>query len=664
MPYYAQLLHHISYIITPSPSSSYSTNSNTTENCSELIHYYTTRAQLVEYTIDTELRRMDYLVITDHDQHIDKDEIQLYVETTSDQRDATEDLLWRASNQSLLADLIAALTGDDRLIRQSMMITAVADSCKFELDLSAGGGSNRGVAVMSDLILSIPFSQGEGPHNSSLELGKVKARVLFVPELQQLEYSIVHAASLISPDDERLRTAAASLERDLAELGIIGDSAQGPHVDQLSRTAHDDLRDQFLATVSTGASGLSSAFRELDAVTNVTGKLGWLKNAMPSLPTAEAIAQSEAEASMVPGPPMTHQQGSFPRPPAENSSRGRSFLDRLADGGQPPAPQRVAPQPETRAIGFLDRLVNEIEAPEPQQQSQFPRPTSSPAANEFVNNERQSQPPTTTHAEHYQPQPSPPAPSKGAPLIGGFLVRGLANAAKGLAEAAVAADVLAEEQYARPNQEKDEEVKFYRSPDNTSPPKAVTHENIPADTSTQNASAPIDQLVTGATTVAGAEVEESDGWSDDEGIEIDEDDATGVSSPANVTAAAPTVEAEKEMLPKTKPDSSFISFAERLSEAADSSMASAPTVAKADPVPETELFPRPVQIMPPITAAPPSAGEKSVSTCSSYQFVSMESLEQALPAPKDWLAVEAVDAIDEDGVIPTRSRWRPRRMRT
>ena len=573
---------------------------------------------------------MDYLVITDHDQHIDKDEIQLYVETTSDQRDATEDLLWRASNQSLLADLIAALTGDDRLIRQSMMITAVADSCKFELNLAAGGGSNRGVAVMSDLILSIPFSQGEGPHNSRLELGKVKARVIFVPGLQQLKYSIVQATSLILPEDERLRKAAASLERDLAELGIIGDSV--PHVDQLSRTAHDDLRDQFLATVSTGASGLSSAFRELDTVTNLSGKLGWLKNAMPSLPTAEAIAQSEAEASLAPGPPMTHQQGSFPRPAAENTSRGR--------------PQRAQPQPGTRAMGFLDRLVNDIEAPEPQQQSQFSRPP-------------------TTHAEHYQPQPSPPAPSKGAPLIGGFLVRGLANAAKGLAEAAVAADAVAEEQYARPNQERDEEVKFYRSPDNTSPPKAFTHENIPADTSTQNASATIDQLITGAMTAAGAEVEESDGWSDDEGIDIDEDDATGVSSPANVAAAAPPVEAEKEMLPKPKPEPSFISFAERLSEAADSSMASAPTVAKADPAPETELFPRPVQIMPPITAAPPSAGEKSVSTCDgSYQFVSMKGLEQELPTAKDWLAVEAVDAVDEDGVIPTRSRWRPRRMRT
>ena len=185
-------------------------------------------------------------------------------------------------------------------------------------------------------------------------------------------------------------------------------------------------------------------------------------------------------------------------------------------------------------------------------------------------------------------------------------------------------------------------------------------ESVPADTS-HNAFTTTDQLVTGAMTADVVEAEASGGWSDDEDINIDEDDASGAPSPANVIAAAPSAETEKETLPKAKPEPSFISFAERLSEAADSSMAPAPTVAKANSAPETELFSRPVQNMPPV--APPSVGEKSVSTCSSYQFVSMESLEQELPAPKDWLAVEAVDAVDEDGVIPTRSRWRPRRMR-
>ena len=358
---------------------------------------------------------MDYLVITMYDQYIDKEDIRLYVESTSDQIDDTESLIWRASNQSLLADLLAALTGDDRLIRQSMMLTAVAESCKFELNLVGGDGSNRGVAVMSDLVLSIPFADGEGK-SSRLELGKVKARVLFVPELQQLQYSIVNATALVSPDDDRLVAAATALERDLAELGI-GDAAMahGPHVDQLSRTAHDDLRDQFLATVSTGASGLSSALREFDTVTNVSGKLGWLKAAMPSLPTADAIAQAESEAtaSAHAAPTTTHHQGSFPRPPTQTTNQGHGFLDRLADEGQQQTsvpPQRAPPQPGTRAIGFLDRLVNELEGPD-QQQGRFPRPPEPPShsnANHFYDNERfprSPMQPDRPDNRHFQPQP-------------------------------------------------------------------------------------------------------------------------------------------------------------------------------------------------------------------------------------------------------------------
>jgi len=605
--------------------------SNTTENCAELIHYYTTRPQLLEYTVDTELSRMDYLVISPYDQFVNKDEIKLYVESTSDQRDSTEDLIWRASNQSLLADLIAALTGDDRLIRQSMMVTAVADACKFELNLVGGDGSNRGVAVMSDLVLSIPYADGiEG--RSRLELGKVKARVLFVPEKQELNYSIVSAHPLVSPDDDRLWTAAAALERDLADLGI-GDAAMpaGPHVDQLSRRAHDDLRDQFLATVSTGASGLSSAFRELDSVTNVSGKLGWLRSAMPSLPTAEAIAQAESEAASARGVPTTHdQQGAFPRPssPPDNVNRGRGFLDRLVDEGQPPA-QQAPLQPATRAMGFLDRLVNELEAPA-QQQSQYPRPPP-PAptnSNPFSDHEYLSQPPEPlTHADEHRFHPAPiapvpaagPTPSK-APLIGGFLVRGLANAAKGLAEAAVAADEVAEAQYARPNQQKDD-----------------------------------------------GDMDESGCWSDDDDIAVGDEDEelpVGVTSPPPV--AAPTLPMGNNSTPLSQQEQqpSLTSFAERLSQATKGSMAPAPT-ASVSKFEEPQAFHRPFQNMPTGSPALPSSlGGASVSTCDgSYQFVSMTSLEKELPVPKDWLAVEAVDAVDDSGIIPTRTRWKPRQMR-
>lgn len=667
---------------------------NTDENCAELIHYYTTRPQLLDYTIDTELSRMDYLVITPYDQYIEKDDIKLYVESTSDRIDDTESLILRASNQSLLADCVAALTGDDRLIRPSMMVTAVAESCKFELNLVGGDGANRGVAVMSDLVLWIPFADGEG-ESSRIELGKVKARVLFVPELQQLEYSIVQAIPLISPDDERLIAAAASLERDLAELGIGGAAmAQGPHVDQLSRTAHDDLRDQFLATVSTGASGLSSALREFDSVTNVSGKLGWLKAAMPSLPSADVIAQAESQAtsSAHAAPPTTHHQGSFPRPTTANTNRGHGFLDRLADEGQHASvPQKAPPQPGTRAMGFLDRLANELEAPD-QQSTKFPRPTPPGAnidtnANHFDDNERFPRPPVqVTQPDHqFPPQPSltaqAPAPTAGkAPLIGGFLVRGLANAAKGLAGAAVAADEFAEASYTRPNQEKDEEVKFYRQTNVERPaPKVPVPDVQPTNQEHMEARpivAPVNNINNASDgkisanvnniRVDSGNIDDSGGWSDDDGIGINDKETQNDLEGTPNAPAAPAelrIKQEASLSSEKKPEPSFRSFADRLSDAAEKSTAAVESVGA---VPELQTFPRPVQNVPPAaSAAPASISGASVSTCDgSYQFVSMKSLQDELPEPKDWLAVEAVDAVDEkSGVIPTRSRWQPRRMR-
>ena len=628
---------------------------------------------------------MDYLVISQYDQYVDKTDIKLYVETTSDRIDDTESLIWRASNQSILADLIASLTGDDRLIRPSLMVTAVAETCKFELNLVGGDGSNRGVAVMSDLVLSIPFADGQG-ESSRLVLGKVKARVLFVPELQQLEYSIVQSTALISPHDDRLVAAAAALERDLAELGIGGAAmAQGPHVDRLSRTAHDDLRDQFLATVSTGASGLSSALREFDSVTNVSGKLGWLKAAIPSLPSADVIAQAESEATSVHGavsPPATHHRGSFPRLPTDNTNRGHGFLDRLADKGQQASepPQRVPPQPGSPAIGFLERLVNEMEAPD-QQSSQFPRPTPSLAdnnSNHFEDNERFPRPPVQpVHAAQFdrQFQPRPPAPTLApapapsaagkAPLIGGFLVRGLANAAKGLAEAAVAADELAETSYSRPNQKQDEEVKFYRQ---TNVDDSIQEPLIPSDMPSPTYSEKIEQRgmprgdvndaghvnisANAPDSADGDDIGDSGGWSDDDDIGVDDEEEvrSHLEGKPNSPPAAPT---ELPMnIDGAKPEPSFRSFADRLSDAFECSSTTA----------TSKNLSRPVQNMAP---APASISGASASTCDgSYQFVSMKSLQDELPEPKDWLAVEAVDAVDEQsGIIPTRSRWQPRRMR-
>ena len=149
----------------------------------------------------------------------------------------------------------------------------------------------------------------------------------------------------------------------------------------------------------------------------------------------------------------------------------------------------------------------------------------------------------------------------------------------------------------------------------------------------------------------GDDINDSGGWSDDDDIGINDDD-TNQNDLAR-TLDAPAAPAELSMnIDGAKAEPSFRSFADRLSDAVETSTTTA----------TSQTFPRPVPSMAP---APASIGGASVSTCDgSYQFVSMKSLQDELPAPKDWLAVEAVDAVDEpSGIIPTRSRWQPRRMR-
>jgi len=632
---------------------------NTSENAAELVHYYLSRPNLLEYTVETELPRMDYLVLVASDQFVDKDDIRLYVESTEDQRDDTETLLWRAANQSLLADLIAALTGDDRLIRPSMMITAVAETCKFELDLQGSGGdggSHRSINAICDLVLSIPSGSDDSP---MLALGTVRARIRFVPEANEIDYSLVSSSTSLTPDNnpadaERLRTAALALERDLAELAAPAEMM--PHVDQLSRTSHDLLRDQFLSTVSTTGGGLKSAWNEIDNATRVTEKLRFMKGlaekAMPSLPTQEELDALEREQTQHSSSDSfpNHDTGggvagaTFPRP-RDTSTRPddktRSIFDRIADAPDTrPSQQqpKTPPQPASRAMGFLDRLVNEIDAPQ-ERQSQFPR----------------APPP--------QPQPQPQhqatladnssVPTRPPPLIGGMLLSGFNK----LAMAATAPDEGQSATFPRPAEAGDQGLRLYGDVERPSgvsyqqpqPSAAVDHHTKQQE---QNPTSPItepsqdgrddDKLVADAD-------DNKSGWSDEE-EDLDLDDTKE------------EVEVPNEL--KTSPKSSRPGPAHNNSPSQP-------------PVPEASSLPHrtsPPSNQPPYHTSrslvsqvpvppPPPSGSVCDST-GSFTFVSMTSLEKELPEVQNWIELEAVEDYDpHTGVIPTRKRWQPRRMR-
>jgi hypothetical protein len=150
---------------------------NTVEKAVELNTYYSSRPALLQYTVEKEVARMDYTVVYQGDvaattinQNGDSDDDgraavrHLLVTAAADANAAEYDdeennaiaICTRCANQSLLADLLQALTGNDRMIRPQYMATAIAIACRFHVDLDAAV-----VQAMATLRLSLPLAHGK-----------------------------------------------------------------------------------------------------------------------------------------------------------------------------------------------------------------------------------------------------------------------------------------------------------------------------------------------------------------------------------------------------------------------------------------------------------------------------------------------------------------------
>ena len=201
-------------------------------------------------------------------------------------------------------------------------------------------------------------------------------------------------------------------------------------------------------------------------------------------------------------------------------------------------------------------------------------------------------------------------------------------------------------------------------------------------------------------------VDGGDGWSDNGDIDSDDNDgieevvvgekaATSTIDPLLKVGALPS--SRKNVIPTGTCNPSVETLAERLNNATNlppppsklsplrthssasinsgkknafegiaDRLAAGPGPAEIEARPKSAPFETPflAQFKPPVPPAPPSLGAaeslQSEATCDgSYTLVSLSSLEPL----QDWLELEAVDAAGDDGTIPTRSRWIPRRQR-
>jgi hypothetical protein len=239
----------------------------------EIMEYYRDRPGLATYTVDKELSRMDYVVtippsttITDKSQIADLLRKQEHAKGPSS-------LLARSANQSILADLLQACTGHDRLVRPQFMASAAAQACQFHLDFASGR-----LHVQAHLSLSIPTASGRW------EVAHIGASIEFVPHEHHpsVRYRLENVQVLSTPDTDPLFWQRASSALELLRESLH----EHPPAGLGERESTDvNFRDMFLQQsqniLLNSADGMQSAWKEFEQVAGIKSKLMNLPGFLP-----------------------------------------------------------------------------------------------------------------------------------------------------------------------------------------------------------------------------------------------------------------------------------------------------------------------------------------------------------------------------------------------
>mmetsp|Transcript_28547 Transcript_28547/g.40774 ORF Transcript_28547/g.40774 Transcript_28547/m.40774 type:complete len:554 (-) Transcript_28547:18-1679(-) len=231
----------------------------------DLIEYYNAHSELKEFTLKSELPRMDYEVLVADENAkegrklVTPEEIRSYFDDAD--IDEESELCIRSANQSLLADPLSMLTGEGngKIIHSgSFYSTVIANSCTFKLDLRYEG--ERRVKIYCELAVCVPSGDDSTEEteetcatSASLELARANLIIQFGPSptatpsgplIKYTLSSIVPTLSSSSDDVQALHLAAAALARD-----------RNTHIrkteDRVPDSGRDTIRSRFLSKVKT-----------------------------------------------------------------------------------------------------------------------------------------------------------------------------------------------------------------------------------------------------------------------------------------------------------------------------------------------------------------------------------------------------------------------------
>mmetsp|Transcript_24681 Transcript_24681/g.42038 ORF Transcript_24681/g.42038 Transcript_24681/m.42038 type:complete len:562 (+) Transcript_24681:184-1869(+) len=231
----------------------------------DLIDYYRSHSELKEFTLKSELPRMDYEVLVadinakEGRKLVTPEEIRSYFDDAD--IDEESELCIRCANQSLLADPLAMLTGEGagKIIHSgSFYSTVIASSCTFKIDLRHEG--ERRVKIYCELAVCVPSgddsteeTEETSATSATLELARANLIIQFGPSptatpsgplIKYTLSSIVPSLSSSPDDAQALQLAAAALARD-----------RNTHIrktdDPIPDSRRDSIRSRFLSKVKT-----------------------------------------------------------------------------------------------------------------------------------------------------------------------------------------------------------------------------------------------------------------------------------------------------------------------------------------------------------------------------------------------------------------------------
>mmetsp|Transcript_62788 Transcript_62788/g.185414 ORF Transcript_62788/g.185414 Transcript_62788/m.185414 type:complete len:384 (-) Transcript_62788:82-1233(-) len=205
---------YVCYLQSPSLvhdlNCSISNQFHTRESATVLCDYYRSKPTLKSLTLSKEVPRMDYEFTLKGGRKIRAPEdIKTFFDNY--ECDEADELILRASNQTLMADLLGVLLRDGGVVKRQFLATAVAKRCRFFVNMETRFKNERKfVKAVCDFVICIP---GGKDGKSRLSLATVRACAFFSPDTGTgtlLRYQIHSVKPHLDPerDSQVIKTAA------------------------------------------------------------------------------------------------------------------------------------------------------------------------------------------------------------------------------------------------------------------------------------------------------------------------------------------------------------------------------------------------------------------------------------------------------------------------